>query len=220
MSLSIKYETLEEADRRLRGTVVLYDDAPVYISSVEAAPRESKDEIFRVYAVPLPRDPTRDIHDSSYRKFISSGKFDFAPFKMGFMNSKHGSFFLQRLPVRQGYKQGLANGSLTLERIGPPDKRAYTPAFADLLADPAFADMILNKYPDFKQVMETLRAKVKPCEAATRCFAVSHEPDIDLSIAYHKTKRVGIITDDNRLRLSKQFHFLKEEMEENRIPLA
>ena len=217
MSLSIKYETLEEADRRLRNTVVLYDNEPVYISAVEPSPEGAADDIYRVYACPLPLTQG-NLNQAAFRKYISSGKFDFAPFKMGFLNLPEGVFFMERIPQRAGYKQGLSQNGYTIYSLGSGD--IPTPAFASMISDPAFVAMIKGQYPCLKDTMEQLRSKKKECLATMRNLAISHEDDLELSIAHYKRKRVGIITDDDRLKLSTKFRFLQEEMEENKIPLA
>jgi hypothetical protein len=106
LSLSIAYENVHDASARLQSSVVLYDGEPVYITNVrEAGVGDPKGDIFRVYASPLPYRANL-AEAEGMRKFISSKKFDLAPFPMGFMNWNRRVFYLSRLPRKQN-KQGL-----------------------------------------------------------------------------------------------------------------
>lgn len=129
------YESHDEALRRLRGTVVMYDDLPYYVYAITAI---NDDGIFRAYLYPIGGDndspggrpwPDTDMYNSNnpslgpaldnwmatasgkksgmIRKKLNSPKFNrFRPFPLGMYNHKSKCYYLERQPNRKG-EQGL-----------------------------------------------------------------------------------------------------------------
>jgi hypothetical protein len=206
MSLEIKYERLEDARMRLRGTVVLYEGNPVYIRDIAAG--RGGDEIFRVHADKLPLgrgdDPFErggmvDPEGAEMRKYISSKKFDISPFKMGYVNAPTGAFFCSRLPHRQ-QKQGLSGET-----------------FNTFLRTKEVVEMVNNRYPTFDQALKAL-AKA-PSVAFSREFALSKDEVVDcLFFLYHKGQKVGAFA-SGKIGLGAKFVCLKEALVELGVPL-
>lgn len=217
MSLSIKYERLEDARMRLRHTVVLYNKVPHYIREITEGSGE--DGPYRVYADALPlsrnaaaaadgrgRGDRAPVDDADIRKFISSKHFDVAPFQMGFVNTKTGCFYVSRLPARQ-QKQGLSSENTRLVTpLGTPV------AFSTFLQSSEVLAMVEGKYPTLKQAEAVL--ETAPHIAVCREIALVKDTVLDcLVYIYHKTNKVGLLQ-DGKVKLGKAFNYLAETLQE------
>lgn len=213
MSLSVEYENLHDAQMRLQGTVVLYDGEPVYITGInQVGPDDPKGDIFRVYASPLPYKPARGVMEAEgFRKFISSKKFDMAPFPMGFMNLNGVAYYCSRLPRRQ-QRQGLSNGTFSCIGVGMPDVPALR--FENTIDKQPFVDCIKGKYPGFKDAIREIERGNANGMAFDRSFAVVTDIEMpELMYLFHKKEKVGFIMNDV-LKLSKAGKCLTEALRE------
>ena len=216
-----KYETSEEVRFRLEGTVVLYDGDPVYISRVRVP--EGENEIARVYyhELPLKRPGfgNEDLEGQAggIRKYLSSKKFDLAPFKMGYMNYQGNAVFVSRTPVRQN-KQGLAQHNTVFNDTRGRATDLLT--FSRMIKCQEFVDMIKGKYPSFKEVGELLGKDDVSSVAISRSFAFLIDHDLEALVLIHKGTKCGIaLKDDKGLKIPEKYKFLCEEMEDHLIPL-
>lgn len=208
-----KYETAEEVQIRLQGTIVLYDGSPVYISRVNIPEAGDDDKIARVWFYPLPLVGG----GNETRKFLSSRKFDLAPFKMGYMNRGGQAYFLSRAPLRQ-YQQGLNAKVLIIQTI-KGQKADF--GYDNCIRDRGFVDMVAGKYPSFKDAGDMLGNHETSSVAVSRMFAFVIDHDLEALYLLHKGVKCGLaLKNDRALKVPPKFHFLKEEMEECRIPLA
>jgi len=212
-----KYETAEEVKFRLEGSVVLYDDKPVYITSVNVPGPEDEEEVARVMFRELPFNPQARDAKRSTRKYLSSRKFDLAPFRMGYMNLVDKALFVSRRPVRQS-RQGLCNATTSIFQAD--GQRCNNVSFGKLIASQAFVEMISGVYPDFKQARVMMEEGVFKSVAIGPTFALEVDADLDALILLQKHTQCGIaLSGDKGIRLSRKFHFLKEELEQSKIPL-
>ena len=211
MSLSIPYESVNDANMRLGNTIVLYDGKPVYVREVGAIGEgEGKNgDIFRVYVKELPL--TAEDRGNYDRKFISSKKFDLAPFPMGFMNHNGKAIYLSRAPKKQ-QRQGLSEGTLSSYTLGDTTgSRAVR--FNDLLRMTEFTDCISNKYPNVREATRLVEAGADSV-AFSRVFAIARDASLpELIYLYHKKDKVGFIMDGN-LKLSARGRCLRESLNE------
>lgn len=214
MSLSIAYESLEDASMRLIQTVVMYDGEPVYITNIKnVGPDDPKGDIFRVYCQPLPYG-AKALDEAQMRKFISSKKFDLAAFPMGFMNYGNEALYCSRKPKRQ-QKQGLSNGTFDCTNIRFPE--ADTPRLDGCLPMKEFHDCIKGVYPSFQEAVSLVQVGGKFAVAFSRTFAVVQDEDIEeLLYIYHKKQKVGFIM-DGKLKLAKVGLCLKEALAEEGV---
>ena len=209
-----KYETTEEVKARLENTIVLYEGKPVYISRVSMP--EGENEVARVFFYEMPYGGKGN--EKEVRKYLSSKNFDLAPFKMGYMNYKGQAIFVSRTPVRQ-YKQGLSSGTTLLTNI--KGQKSDVINFAHMLRSQGFVDMVNGVFPDFKSAGQHLGNEDTSSVAVSRCFAFVIDHDLEALLLMHKGVRCGIaLKDDKALKVPPKFHFLRQEMEEHRIPLA
>ena len=213
------YETTEEVKFRLENTIVLYDGAPVYITRVSMPEeREEAKEIARVFFQELPFKPLNVGNKAKeQRKYLSSRKFDLAPFKMGYFNHDGQAIFASRNPVRQN-RQGLCSATCKMSDVRGKASRDYF--WEDIISGDGFVDMISNKYPSFAEAGDMLGNKENSSVAVSRSFAFHIEHDIEALLLLHKGIKCGIaIKGQKALSLPPKFHFLREEAEECRIPL-
>lgn len=208
-----KYEDIDEVKARVEGTVVLYDGRPVYITKVGFLDvDEQRKDIARVYFKELPyKAESPDV-----RKYLSSKNFDLAPFKMGYTNLRGQAIFLARNPVRQ-YKQGLSAATLVCTDVRG---QKIPLGFVDLLSRKEFVDMYDGKYPSFKDAGELLGKDDTSSVAISRSFAFTLDHDLEALYLLHKGIKCGLAYKNDRgIRVPPKFHFLREEMEDSRIPI-
>lgn len=220
MSLAIKYETVEDAAMRLRGTVVLYKGDPVQINEVTHG--EGGDDIIRVKFRELPLlegkfdrfgRPIGDDVVPEQRKFISSKHFDIAPFKLGYVNHpKIGAFYCTRLPNRI-QKQGLCG-----ENFQARSNTGAQVPFGTFIACKEAVSMIKGIYPTFDRALASLDKA--PSVAFSYEFALMKDEVIpDLIYLYHKGNKVGYFS-KNEVLLGQKFKCLKESLQEMQVKVG
>lgn len=212
-----KYETTEEVKFRLENTVVLYEGKPVLISRVKMPEeREEAKEIARVYFYELPYGAGNKKNE--VRRYLSSRNFDLAPFKMGYFNHGGEAIFASRTPVRQN-KQGL--GQTTCKLTDIRGKGCQTLDWNGVVGSQGFVDMVNGKFPDFQAAGEMLGNKENGSVALSRSFAFFIDHDLEALLLMHKGVKCGLaLRGQKALQIPPKFHFLREEMEECRIPIA
>jgi hypothetical protein len=228
MSLAIKYERVEDARMRLRGTVVLYKGEPVKI--IEVKEGEGKDDIVRVLFKPLPLgadeapkkmgkiDRAFDLAmgeaKAEQRKYISSKHFDIAPFRMGYVNSKAGAFYCSRVPGRL-QKQGLCG-----ENFAAKNNYGKALGFDSFLFAKETPAMVRGDYPSFAKTVKLLDQS--PSVAFHRDFSLVKDTVLaDLIYLYHKAEKVGMyLVADNTVRLGDKFKCLRESLQECGLKIA
>lgn len=229
MSLAIKYETVDDANMRLRNTVVLYKGNPVLIKTVVSG--ETTDDILRVLIqeIPVPKN-TINKHDfeeirrgevklkvaDDQRKYISSKHFDIAPFRMGYVNSPkgNGAFYCCRMPNRI-QKQGLC-----AENFQGFDNFGGAVPFGTFLSCEETVEMITNKYPTFDQAVKGLDKVLSVAFSRDFCI-VKDEIIPNLLYIYHKGYKVGMHTKNTgEVVLGAKFACLKEGLQEMKVKVG
>jgi hypothetical protein len=210
-----KYESVEEVKFRLEGSIVTYEERPVYISRVSMPGEgDEKGEIARVFFHELPLNEGKA---GEVRKYLTSRKFNLSPFRMGYMNLKDKAVFVSRLPVRQN-KQGLTAATTVFTDVFGNKCRDID--FNTMCRSQGFADMVNGKYPSFKECGELLDQKGRESVAISRSFAFSIDHDLEALFLLNKGVRCGMaLRGQKALKLPDKFKFLKEELEEYNIPL-
>lgn len=233
------YETLDEAHRRLLGTVVAYDGEPVTILAIT---NHKADGIYRAYIWPtkmttkvpasagfgeLPAgspqfgvtlDAWLDKNKDSglMRKHLNSPAFNrFRPFPLGMLNTGGGSIYLERTPERRTY-QGLTRSAIRSVTVNLTVKKERRECPVHLYG-PEFTDCVKAAHPKAEEVLENmLRAdNGNTAVACHRDFAIIRGP-LDTFYLGHKDKVVGFVPPTKRpeVELGKGFSYLKETVEE------
>lgn len=201
------YENLEEASFRLNQSIVMYDNKPVFIHSLE----NHKDGIVRVQIQELPLSETEN--NAFTRKMINSPKFNrFRPFELGNMNLLSGGviypYRLERIPVRTRI-QGTTG---TNTRLNPlfPELRNPNFNFNSLLYNEGFVEMCRGIYPTWNEYIET---GIPSC-ALGRDIAVRLSESTGLRFLKYKELYVGVVTEKGVVVLYPKFNYLREAIEE------
>ncbi len=148
------------------------------------------------------------------RKFISSRKFDLAPFPMGFLNYDDEVFYCSRLPRRQ-QRQGLSQQTFMGHCVSAPDRGNLR--LDDAVTAVEFPSCVKGTYPDFPLALALIEDGSKAV-AFSRCFAAIQDNDIrELIYLYHKREKVGFLM-EGKLKLSKKGVCLKESLGEVGVP--
>jgi hypothetical protein len=123
--------------------------------------------------------------------------------------------FVTRTPIRQN-RQGLCGATLKTSTIhgGRVDL-----GFMRMISDQGFVDMIKGVYPSFPEAVALMENQGHASVALSRSIAL--EMDNDLGALFVKKQGVncGIsLAGDAHIRLSKKYHFLREELQACKIP--
>ncbi len=211
-----KYETAEEIKFRLENSVVLYNNKPVYICRIGNVEREEAKELARVYFWELPL--SLKVEAKETRKFLSSRHFDLSPFPMGYMNHGGGAFFVSRTPIRQ-QRQGLAVGNTVF--LDVKGRRPEGMGFNEMCRSPGFLSMVEGKYPSFAEAGDMMNDLKVSSVAISRSFAFLIDNDLEALMLIHRGIKCGLsMKGDKLIKVAPKFHFLREEMEECRIPVG
>lgn len=233
------YESLPEANKRLKGTVVLYDGFPYHVLAIA---NHKGDDIFRVYMEPL-----CDAKDSNYnyhpfesisknsgdnpsvgpvcdeymeklpergviRKYMNSPLFrKFRPFPLGFVNTGPYAVYVERGPTRRT-EQGLTDNALSQRNVCIIKGNNLSSFRVQLLSN-VLSDCILGYYPTKEEVFENLRNPdiVNSGVAFDRRYAVVRGP-IDMLFLVYKRDIVGVFPnlDHSVLKLDRNYDHLRE----------
>ena len=235
------YESLAEANMRLKSTIVLYDDLPFVVLGIANHP----DGIFRVYLEPLKQSPyelsfqTDEASPASLtsstsdlgplmdkwmkekgekfgviRKHINSTSFKkFRPFPLGMCNTQRGVYYIERNPNRKT-EQGLLQSMLLHHHITISPK----PSSRDLvnIYSGYFKDCIVGNYPTVFWCLDNLLDPNITNEAIAfdRNFALIRGP-LDTIFLSYKSDIIGILPnqDLSSIRLGKNASYTREVVE-------
>lgn len=172
----MRLDSAEQINRRLKGTVVLYDDKPVL--AYQASGENS------VLLIPLPS------RRGEFVVRIDDPRLNIQEFKLGYVNYGDRAFYVKRTPIR-GARQGLDTGNLL------PDTDyvkwagiARLPAMTTLSAE--FCDMLNNTYPTLRECVDMIvKSDSLVSRAFSRRFAIYYDRDLDFYELHYRGQRVG-----------------------------
>jgi hypothetical protein len=227
------YETIQEANMRLRRTIVLYGDDPYYVHAVT---NHTKDGIFRVYISEITRvkkigipalaaypqeHPALGVELDKYvkskenkgleRKRINSPHFNrFRPFPLGMCNTGEAGagrcFYIARCPQKRT-EQGLTGAHVEETEVTLGDKSGRPDRHNVALYSDAFYATIKGIYPTPKEILAAFGDPDIDNEAVGfhRDFALVRGPIDSLYLGY-KDRIIGVMPkgDLSEVRLSKR----------------
>lgn len=209
MPQSLMYDSADEANNRLAGTIVSYDGEPVYIRDAQ----NHADGCIRLSMIPHP------FNGSATRKRIDSPAFNkFRPIPLGFCNfftpggNRHVTWCERTSP--RSRRQGLCSDNvrmITLSPGGSGGMRGIRLEGAFSGSD-AFREMVTGQYPSFDLVLRTLVPDSSI--AVSREFAL-RRGKMNLVTLHHKLEEVGVVF-RGQLFLSNDHQFLMETIVEER----
>lgn len=174
------------ARTRLEGTIVRYKDEPVHIHSINVETGRAEVSNVETYGTEK---------DRPYR--VDTDDLNLKPVPLGYVNLKAGVAYLSRIPMRRDWKQGLR-----LENCFFNSARRFS------LVGKPISDCIKGIYPSFKEAFE--KSKAMTTVAWHRHWAVQ----AGQVVLYKANEVVGSIK-NGKVILDKDFHYLKECLEES-----
>jgi len=178
------YDSLEHARQQLQGTVVMFDEAPVWINEIFQA-----DNGLAVNLSILPR-----IHDPIIVS-LTDHRLDARNLgsRLGYVNMNTEAVYLSRIPSRQT-KQGLARTNVFVavaDSGGDRGPRPYRLNFDRVMNTPGFVDAMANAYPDLDRCKELFDGNPDISSLAiSKDFAVVRE-ELGYYILLYRNDRVG-----------------------------
>lgn len=175
------YETYQDANMYLSGSIILDGEEPVIVNEVE--------QNFMANIIPIAAN-------HGYVKDLKGGDFNINPIPLGYLNRDDNSYYISRLPKRS-WRQGLSRNNILTDL---PWQR--------MLCE-GFVDMAKNIYPSFKQSLGKVDSgDVKRC-AFNRKFCLElNQRTGNISVCY-KTRSVGDVI-DGVIQLRNQYGYLHE----------
>ena len=207
MPAALTYDSVDEAQRRLMGTIVTYDGQPVQITDVSAHP----DGVMRVHFMAWPFDG----RDGTVRKKINSSLFKrFVTPPLGFCNyfspRSANCFWTERVSART-QRQGLYSDTFNCAALQSGDRANY----ATIVASDGFREMVTGEYPTYADAL----ARLVPNSsiAVDRNFAVAKSAGSYVFL-YHRREEVGIVLRDSLYLRNDRQHMLESIVENPVLP--
>lgn len=153
--------------------------------------------------------------------------FSFKPVKLGMLNYEDHAWMSYRVPVRR-YSQGLTVENFGMQMIGQI-KPGLTymcspngvPDNLSISWSPELYDCITGNYPSMRCAMNSLANRQDPGSmAVSRDLAVEVDPKLGLGFLWFKRARIGYTEDGDTFKLSPDYSFLSQTLEEEGIKYA
>lgn len=202
---------LQQAQERLAGSVVLYDDSPVYIEALEDSAYEDGRIVPKARMLMLPTLGEKN----RVKKFINSPHFHRFrdPVRLGWMNDQAcAATLFQRRPAT-GRSHGLTSGNCSIGAFNTGASGSSivfgSDRFTTLIFDKGFVDMHKGEYPSLDGILRNIEHRSSI--AYSRVFCVHKDSDGVIWLYRHQ-ERVGIFTGSDTLNLLGKFGYLREEI--------
>jgi hypothetical protein len=212
------YDTNEEANQKLKQTVVLLKKSPVWI--MEATGGHKK--------VELTHHNLRGGTVSKTPIFSPDWEFRDLGSRLGYANMIYGNLleatYVQRAPVRQAHNtQGLSAKNLIItplkgsQRLGIPQVNLD---FNTFYPTAPFCDMLEGKYLQIEQIMNEFQKNMYVISRAfNREFAV-RRADVGPFYLQYKGKDIGHTDDFYKWKIAPQFKYLNETLDHIKLKVA
>lgn len=211
----IFWTDIHQAQERLTGTVILYDNEPVFVDGIVNASASDT-------SPSIPRAAIRQLGVSKglgkgQRKILNSPKFE--RFRrlpnLGWMNMvsnpKVGPLFVSRRPVAGSRLHGLANANVRVENFVISPENFYLDgggySLTNIIYDEGFCDMHHGRYPSLAAILTNI--KEGSGIAYSRDFCVWRD-NVGIRWLFHKSNKIGIFTGIDTLNLFTKFNYLRE----------
>lgn len=207
------YDTYNEANQKLSGTIVLYKNLPVWITEAEG-----QDKNVQLYFKELrtSRGNKACIWDKDWEFRNLGPRIGYANFDLGKGSYKE-ALYIQRMGVRQAHNtQGLSSKNLKMPNFKGNSKLSLpmtVAKFSNLYDKSGFLDMLEQKYPSLAQVATRfLKDPEVTSMAFNRQFGVRSHPVGPYYLTY-RGKDIGYSDDFYKWKVSDPFKYLSETLD-------
>ena len=200
---------VEDINKRLASTVVMYDDAPVYI--IGAAAYGRADATVSYHTLPFVGRPL------AINTLASSKVWNIYDLRLGYINdlvnvNKLEAGYTTRVPMRE-VKQGLNANNFKLDAV-------YAADFAKIIAMQGFVNMLKGNYPPFPVALEMVKSKGGRAPnkfssvAFNRNFAIGRD-DLENYILWYKGQKVASTQDmEVGFKMPRRYQYLTEVVQD------
>lgn len=209
----MKYDTLEEAQSRLKGTLIYLGDSPIYVRDItdtaNGTPyRRGMEQRFQLHYYTIGRD-RRPGHVSLADPGLRQNNFklgycniDTNP--LGFGVVKNRTAYVTRIPTRRT-KQGICQENLLLATT---EREIGGVRFGDIHMTESVKDMLTGNYPSLDAACEAV-VNGSYSMAFHRHFAVSYDDFRGDMVLMYRGNKIGF-GDPDMITLGPQYQFCRE----------
>lgn len=218
----IMFETAEDVNTKLGGSVCLYKGEPIYVLHNYGSPHDPKN--LKIEYVPLPyKDSNTKLvcsvwdENLDYRSLSS---------RLGYLNATaynnaYGeALYLSRTPIRKSC-QGLSKSNIIPVQFQEIPEQALGKShhyFESYIKDNSFIDTLHGKYPTINQISREFIAHTTwRSRAFDRQFSISRSRVGPFYLNY-RGREIAWTDDLYRFKLSKDFKYMEETLAHKSIP--
>ena len=195
-----------QAEQRLRGSYVMYDDKVVLIERINGGERD--DISARIKAFPSEVRSDVLLSNPKFKRFRTLPP-------TGWVNCDSyvsSAVYLDRRPLRQQL-HGLTDTSVSAGVvIGKELRFRDHMSFTSVVRDPGYTDTIKGNYPSLEQVLQVIQPR--STIAFSKKLAVSMDTD-GIRWLFRNKKTIGLFPSIDQFMLLKSATFCKEELAED-----
>lgn len=215
------YETHEEANQKLKATVVLFKKDPVYI--LEAGGGKKHVTLTFSYLEDQTKQEKKEINETGWNFRDLGSHLGYANFEGGIKRHNE-ALFLTRMPVRQcSSTQGISQKNLNVPNFRGSHKLGLSPqglSWNHVYLSKPFLRMLRDDYPDLRTISSQFSKDAwLTSKAFSREFAVRKD-DVGPFYLQYKGKDIGYSDDLYRFKISPQFDYLRETMDHINLKVA
>lgn len=185
--MCIKYDTVEYAASRLKGTVVRHKNIPVMVLDI------ANDGLATIETLVKGSVKSVNMHE-----------LDTTPVPLGYVNYKGNAFYVCRMPKRHDWKQGFRWDNSTILKSGLIGRIPMN----------AVALTIYGKYPNLQNSLTRVREGKVSAMAWCRDFCFRKLDDC-IAIEYMGEHTIGTVSAGGVPQLHGKYSYLKERLQRN-----
>jgi hypothetical protein len=207
----IPYQSTADAERSLRGSIILFEGKPVWVERVRGPDGHTTPDQINIDLVPLPFS----LSNQRSRVTLDDLRIDISNIRLGMVNIGDDAVWCERTPHR-GTIQGLYSGNVNMRTIQSHDRDNEPHAhFDQLTTTDALGKFCEGSYPSVQEIVAKFEANSEFRSAAfSRCFALSKDPLRGDYIVVYKGFQVGFGNVSQGISLAKRYNHLREQLEE------
>jgi hypothetical protein len=195
------YDNINDARRKLEGTIVYYDGFPYNVRNV--FPNRDDPACFMLRL-------TANIIDSVIDVKLVDPRLNFREYNLGFEQNQNGLIWWFRSPYRQ-YRQGLRRDQIgcLMPQINHPEA-----SYIEFQYSRSLCNMLTNTYPTLQSVLKTIRDNPVVPMAFHQDFAVRWDRLHKGTVVVWRNVDVGVLNGSDRFDPLPEHKFLKETFDE------